>query len=80
MRFSFYQVIKFRIIHLRPDAKAKDFLTSKVNLQSDLAGEEGYLFLKVNYKLEKIYFKDILYIQALQNYIAIHLAGKKLVT
>ena len=34
--------------------------------------EADYFFIKCDYKYEKIYFNDILYIEAMQNYVTIH--------
>jgi two-component system, LytTR family, response regulator len=60
--------------------KAKHFLADKLKDPSHTAGENDYLFLKVNHQLEKILYKNILFVEALQNYVAIHLAGKKIVS
>ena len=59
--------------------KAKDFIQSKTESAVNNAGENDHLFIKADYKIEKIFFKEILFIEALQNYIAIHLSDKKLV-
>ena len=58
--------------------KAADFIQAKK--ATGVAGEQGYFFVKVNYTIEKIFYDDVLYIEALQNYIAIHLADRKLIT
>lgn len=42
--------------------------------------EPGYLFIKVNNRLEKIFFEDILFIEAKENYMAIQTKEKKLLT
>lgn len=39
-----------------------------------------YIFIKVNGKLEKINFDDILFIEGMENYVAVHLPNKKLIT
>lgn len=39
-----------------------------------------HFFVKCEHKYEKIYFDDILFIQALQNYVTIHTTGGKYVT
>jgi DNA-binding LytR/AlgR family response regulator len=41
---------------------------------------ETYIFIKTDNKLEKINFADILFIEAMENYAAIYLPGKKHVT
>jgi len=58
--------------------KAADFIQAKT--PTGIATEQGYFFVKVNYALEKILYDDILYIEALQNYIAIHLTERKIVS
>lgn len=59
--------------------KARDFLTKKEPEQHP--GEEGNdLFLKVNSKFEKIAYDDILYVEALQNYVSVYLPHKKLIS
>ena len=57
--------------------KAKDYhhlLTKPESIAqlTPLVQKEDYFFVKCDYKYERIYFDDILYIQGLQNYIAIH--------
>jgi DNA-binding LytR/AlgR family response regulator len=60
--------------------KAKHFLVDKLKEPSQTADENDYFFLKINHQVEKIAYKDVLYIEALQNYVAIHLDGKKLIS
>jgi DNA-binding LytR/AlgR family response regulator len=60
--------------------KAKHFLADKLKEPSQTADENDYFFLKINHQVEKIAYKDVLYIEALQNYIAIHLDSKKLIS
>lgn len=42
--------------------------------------EADHFFIKCDYKYEKIYFNDILYVEALQNYVAIHTVKGKFMT
>jgi len=42
--------------------------------------EADYFFIKCDYKYEKIYFNDILYIEAMQNYVTIHTQKGKYMT
>lgn len=58
--------------------KAADFIRSKA--PAAVAEEPDYFFIKVNYTIEKILYDEVLYIEALQNYIAIHLAKRKIVS
>ena len=60
--------------------KARDFVAEKSNRITAADTERDFFFLKVNYQIEKICYSDILFIEALQNYIAIHLANKKIVS
>jgi DNA-binding LytR/AlgR family response regulator len=46
----------------------------------DTATNEGYFFIKSDNKLVKIFLHEILYVEALQNYVAIHTAAKKYIT
>ncbi|WP_426671526.1 LytR/AlgR family response regulator transcription factor [Mucilaginibacter sp. McL0603] len=39
-----------------------------------------YIFVKANGKLEKITFADILFIEGMENYVAIYLENKKIIT
>ncbi|SHE53895.1 LytR/AlgR family response regulator transcription factor [Pedobacter caeni] len=61
---------------LKAATKAKDYF------EMSTVSEQGqtYLFLKVNGKFEKIVFADILFIEGMENYVAIHLKDKKIVT
>lgn len=63
---------------LKAANKAKHFLADKLKDVSQ-TNENDYFFLKINYQFEKIFYKDVLFIEALQNYVAIHLAGKKII-
>lgn len=42
--------------------------------------EQDHLFVKADNKLEKIRFEEILFIEALENYIGIYTSSKKLIT
>jgi DNA-binding LytR/AlgR family response regulator len=53
--------------------KARDY--QQLLIKPDTAGpqpEADFFFIKCDYKYEKIYFSDILYIEAMQNYVTIH--------
>jgi two-component system LytT family response regulator len=56
--------------------KAKDYFSLKE--QPDRIAP--YLFVKSNGRLEKITFTDILFIEGMENYVAIHLENKKIIT
>ena len=60
-------------------SKAKDFLSKKEPAQRPVA-EEEYFFLKVNSKFEKIAYDEVLFAEALQNYVSVYLQHKKLIS
>lgn len=63
---------------LKASNKAKDFFDCKQT--EKVQKQENYIFLKCEKKIEKIFFKDILYIESLHNYIAIFTDKKRFVT
>ena len=62
--------------------KAKDYyqLLNKPANASPKADSADYFFIKCDYKYERIYFNDILYIEAMQNYVTIHTSKGKYMT
>jgi two-component system, LytTR family, response regulator len=56
--------------------KARDYFA----LREHPASTAPYIFVKANGKLEKIAFADILFVEAMENYVAIYLDGRKIVT
>jgi len=42
--------------------------------------KQPYLFIKTDTRLEKIYFRDILFAEAMENYVAVYTADKKHIT
>jgi DNA-binding LytR/AlgR family response regulator len=42
--------------------------------------KDGYFFIKADNKLVKIAFEEVLYVEALQNYVAIHTKTKKFIS
>jgi two-component system, LytTR family, response regulator len=65
--------------------KAKDYLDLKERAVFKDAGagnasEAGYIFVKADYKLVKIDFSEILYIEGLKDYIKICTGGKPVLT
>ncbi|HEY8930970.1 MAG TPA: LytTR family DNA-binding domain-containing protein [Mucilaginibacter sp.] len=57
--------------------KARDYFALR---ESNPAVTTPYIFVKANRKLEKVNFEEILFIEGMENYVAIHLPGKKLIT
>jgi two-component system LytT family response regulator len=56
--------------------KAQSYLNLKVKTATASIAEP-YFFIKSNQKLEKIFIDDILYIEALSNYVILHTRAKK---
>lgn len=54
--------------------KAYDYFHSKQN------SDEPYFFVKTDNKLEKIQFGEILFVEAMENYVAIYTKDKKIIT
>ena len=55
--------------------KAQAYLNLK--LKHDLITSEPFFFIKSNQKLEKIFIKDILYLEALSNYVILYTKSRK---
>jgi len=56
--------------------KARDFFA----LKEQSTNGAPYLFVKSDGRLEKIIFSDILFIEGMENYVAIYLENKKIIT
>jgi DNA-binding LytR/AlgR family response regulator len=48
--------------------------------EAPLQAKEGFFFIKADNKLVKLFYDDILFVEALQNYVAIHTKTKKYIT
>jgi len=62
--------------------KAKDYfsLTHQQQQGTRTSPEADYFFVKCENTYEKIFFRDILYIEGLQNYVVIHTGDSKYIT
>jgi DNA-binding LytR/AlgR family response regulator len=56
------------------------FESGKISSFQPLIVEAEHFFIKTDNKLVKINYSDILYVEALQNYIAVHTINKKYIT
>ncbi len=66
---------------LKAVMKAKEQLELKHPEQTASTGaNEDYIFIKADNRLVKIFYKNILYVEALQNYVCIHTPDKKYIT
>jgi DNA-binding LytR/AlgR family response regulator len=63
---------------LKAVTKARDFQSLKSKNAIALP-EINYMFVKSNGKLERVFFDDILLVQAMQNYVVLHVVDQKLV-
>ena len=64
---------------LKAAMKAKDAASSKQPVAS-ASTQEDYIFIKSDNKLVKIFYSDILFVEALQNYVTIYTTEKKYIT
>ena len=64
---------------LKAAMKAKEAV-SKGNTTSAASQKEDYFFIKADNKLIKLFYQDIQFVEALQNYITIHTTNKKYIT
>ena len=64
---------------LRASQKALEFFQLRARAENH-PGEEDYFFVRCDSKFEKVFFKDVAFIEALQNYAVLHVPGRKLIT
>jgi DNA-binding LytR/AlgR family response regulator len=68
---------------LKAALKAKEYYEVRQKNDADktpVAEAGEYFFIKADNKLVKVLFNDILFIEALQNYVVVHTQEKKLIT
>jgi DNA-binding LytR/AlgR family response regulator len=68
---------------LKAALKAKEYYEVRQKNDADktpIAEVGDYFFIKADNKLVKVLFNDILFIEALQNYVVVHTQEKKLIT
>lgn len=65
---------------LKAAMRAKEFYEVRQKNTVEATTAPGYFFIKADNKLVKIFFDDILFAEALQNYVVIHTAEKKYIT
>ena len=70
-----YEIQQLRLL-ARESTSAKDSV-SEATIQP---GQTPYFFVKCDNRYEKILFNEVRYIEALQNYVVIHTADKKMIT
>jgi len=60
--------------------KALDFYRLRHQAESQKETLPDYFFIKCDSKYEKVHYEEVLYIEALQNYVIIRTANRKLIT
>ena len=65
---------------LKASQKAMEFFQLKTNAASHSSSGADYFFVRCDRKFEKVFFRDVSYIEGLQNYAVIHLHDRKLIT
>ena len=65
---------------LKAALKAKEYHETRQHNVDVNEKKEDYFFIKADNKLVKIFFDEILFVEALQNYVTIHTADKKYIT
>ncbi len=60
--------------------KAVDKAQERLRSKSDNKETADHIFIKTDYKFEKVLLSEILYIEGMQNYVIIHTINSKLVT
>jgi two-component system, LytTR family, response regulator len=65
---------------LKAALKAKEYFEVREKNVTEASASSGYFFIKADNKLVKILFDDVLFAEALQNYVTIHTKDKKYIT
>jgi DNA-binding LytR/AlgR family response regulator len=65
---------------LKASQKAMEFFQLKVTAANYTPVQPDYFFVRCERKFEKVFFRDVSYIEGLQNYAVIHVPDRKLIT
>lgn len=65
---------------LKASQKALEVFQLRARAGSGSSPEDGFFFVRCERKFEKVFFRDVSYIEGMQNYAVIHAAGRKLIT
>lgn len=60
--------------------RAKEYFESRQVNRAEPEAKEEFFFIKADNKLVKLFFDDVLYVEALQNYVVIHTKAKKYIS
>jgi DNA-binding LytR/AlgR family response regulator len=64
---------------LKAANKGRQYHMLKNPATAAAGGNEDFLFVKCNGKIEKVFYVDLLYVEAMSNYVILHTKGKKLI-
>lgn len=56
--------------------KAYEFFS----LRKSSPSEQGYFFIRCDYKLERVNFSDVQWVESMQNYCILHVGGRKMIS
>jgi DNA-binding LytR/AlgR family response regulator len=65
---------------LKASQKAFEFFQLKSNSEHSAVPEADFFFVRCDRKFEKVFFRDVSYVESMQNYAVIHIGDKKLIT
>jgi DNA-binding LytR/AlgR family response regulator len=65
---------------LKASQKALEFFQLKTRAEQSNVPSADYFFVRCDRKFEKVFFRDVSYVEAMQNYAIIHVGEKKLIT
>lgn len=65
---------------LKASQKAMEYYQLKINAANHSKDVPDYFFVRCDRKFEKVFFRDVSYIEGLQNYAVIHIPDRKLIT
>src|SRR5690606_10773891 len=62
---------------LKASQKALDYFQLKAWAENNASPLVDYFFVKCDRKFEKVFFRDVIYIEGMQNYAVIHVGERK---
>jgi len=65
---------------LKASQKALEFFQMRARAEGGSTDDMDYFFVRCDSKFEKVSYRDVAYVEALQNYAVIHVPGRRLIT
>jgi DNA-binding LytR/AlgR family response regulator len=65
---------------LKASQKALEFFQLRARAENSLIPQVDYFFVRCDRKYEKVFFREVSYVEGLQNYVVIHTQDRKLIT